>query len=123
MFKSPRDTHQINFIGRQLNYKQFLKETYELAIKKQFCHLLFNLDPKTFDVLQYCSNFNPRGSSILYLPSASAVIANVAEELKREKELCMLQQMLNTSDSKVGKIIETSRSKIIKFEFLLNNVN
>ena len=44
LFKSLRDTQQINFIGRQLKNTQYLKESYELAIRKQFGHLLIDLD-------------------------------------------------------------------------------
>ena len=124
-FNSPPDTPQINFIGQQLNNTQFLKESYELAIRKQFCHLLIDLDqhPKTSDVLRYCSNIVPPGPSIFYLPSAKAVITNLSDE--RKKELCMLRQMLDTSDSKVEKIMKTAPKKSIKFlcECLLNNVN
>ena len=83
MFKSPRDTQQINFIGRQLNNKQFLKENSKLAIRKQFGHLLIDLDPKKSDVLRYCSNIVPPGPSIFYLPSAKAVITNLNNERER----------------------------------------
>ena len=43
----------------------------------------------------------------------------------REKELCMLRQMLDTADSKVGKIMKTAPNNFIKFlcECLLNIVN
>ena len=40
LFKSPRDTQQTTFIGRQLNNSQFLKESYEMATKEPFRHLL-----------------------------------------------------------------------------------
>ena len=78
LFKSPRDTQQISFVGRQLNNSQFLKESYELASKKPFGHLLFDLDPKTSDVFRYCSNFVPPGPSISYLPSAKALITRLS---------------------------------------------
>ena len=83
LFKSPRDTQQINFIGRQLNNTQFLKESYEPAIRKQFGHLLIDLDPKTSDFVRYCSNIVPPGPSIFYLPSAKAVITNLTDERER----------------------------------------
>ena len=85
MFKSPRDLQQINFIVRQLNNTPFLKESYGLAIRKQFGHLLFDLDPKTSDVLRYCSNIVPQVPSIFYLPSAKAVINNLT--IEREKTM------------------------------------
>ena len=43
-------------------------------------HLLTDLDPKTFEVLCYCTNFVPPGPSVFYLPPAKAVITNLADE-------------------------------------------
>ena len=83
LFKSPRDVQQIGLIGRQLSNTQFLKESYELATKQPFGHLLIDLDPKTSDVLRYCSNIVPPGPSIFYLPSAKAVITNLTNETER----------------------------------------
>ena len=68
LFKSPRDIQQIVSIGQQLNNTQFLKNSYELAIKQPFGHLLIDLDPTTTEVLRYCSNIVPPGPSIFYLP-------------------------------------------------------
>ena len=83
LFKSPRDTKQINF-GRLLNNAQFLKKkSYEFATKEQFVHLLIDLDPKTSDVLRYGSNTVPQGPSIFYLPSAKAVITSLSDERER----------------------------------------
>ena len=59
LFKSTRDIQQIGFIGRQLNNTQFLEDSYELATKQPFGHLLIHLDPKTSEVLRYCSNIVP----------------------------------------------------------------
>ena len=53
------DTQQINFFGRQLNNAHFLEESFEIATNEPFCHLLIDLDPKTSDVLLYCSNIVP----------------------------------------------------------------
>ena len=83
LFKSPRDTQQTSFIGRQLNNAQFLEESYELATKEPFGLLLIDLDPKTSDVLRYCSNIVPPGPSIFYLPSAKAVITTLSDEKER----------------------------------------
>ena len=80
LFKSPQ---QITFIGGQLNKSQFLKESYELATKEPFGHLLIDLDPKTSDVLRYFSNIVPPGPSMFYLPSAKAVITNLSDERER----------------------------------------
>ena len=54
--------------------------SYELATKEPFGHLLIDLDPKTSDVLRYCSNIVPPGPSIFYLPSAKAVITSLDDE-------------------------------------------
>ena len=85
LFKSPRDTQQINFIGQHLNSTIFLKDIYELAIRKQFGHLLIDLDPKTSDVLRYCSNMVLTGPSFFYLQSAKAVTANLT--VRRERTM------------------------------------
>ena len=68
LFKSPRDIQQIGLIGRQINNTQFLKDSYELATKQPFGHLLIDLDPKTSDVLRYCSNIVPPGQSVFTFP-------------------------------------------------------
>ena len=46
LFKLPRDVQQIALIGRQLNNTQLLRESYELATKQLFDHLLIDLEPK-----------------------------------------------------------------------------
>ena len=81
LFKSPRDIQQIGLIGRQLSNTQFLKDRYELANKQPFGHLLIDLDSKTSDVLRYCSNIVPPGTSVFYLPPA--VITNLSNERER----------------------------------------
>ena len=47
LFKSRRDVQQITYVGKQLNNTNFLKESYELATKQPFGHLIIDLDPKT----------------------------------------------------------------------------
>ena len=83
LFKSPRDIQQITYIGKQLNNTSFLKESYELATKLPFGHLLIDLDPKTSDSLRYCSNIVQPGPTIFYLPSSKAVITNLTDERER----------------------------------------
>ena len=56
LLKSPREIQQITYIGKQLNNTSFLKESYKLATKLPFGHLLIDLDPKNSDSLLYCSN-------------------------------------------------------------------
>ena len=70
LFKSPRDIQQISYIRKQLNNTKFLKDSYDLATKQPFGHLLIDLDPKTTDSLRYCSNIVPpvQQFSICHLP-------------------------------------------------------
>ena len=70
LFRSPRDIQQINYVGKQLSNTNFLKDSYDLATKQPFGHLLIDLDPKTTNSLRYCSNFVPPGTkmSICRLP-------------------------------------------------------
>ena len=98
----------MGLIGRQLNNTQFLKESYELASKQPFGHLLIDLDPKTLDVLRYCSNIVPPGPSIFYLLSPKAVIIK-------------LRQMRQSSDLNLKKLIKTASKNFI--EFFVNVVN
>ena len=62
---------------------KFFKESYELATKLPFGHLLIDLDPKTSDSLSYCSNIVQPGPTIFYLPSSKAVITNLTDERER----------------------------------------
>ena len=43
-----------------------------MATEEPFGHLLIDLDPKTSDCLQYCSNFTEPGPTVFYLPSDKA---------------------------------------------------
>ena len=121
LFKSPRDVQQIGLIGRQLNNTQFLRESYELATKQPFGHLLNDLDPKTSDALRYSSNIVPPGPSIFYLPSAKAVITNLTDERERS----MYVSANATTNIKLKKLIKSATKKFIYFlcECFLNVVN
>ena len=83
LFKSPRDVLQIGSIGRPLNSTQFLRESYELAARQHFDHLLNDLDPKTSDGLLYPSIIVPPVPLIFYLAPAKPVITNLTDERKR----------------------------------------
>ena len=83
LFKSPRDIQQLDHLGRQLNAPKFLRQSYELATKDSFGHLLIDLDPRTSDCLRYCSNIIPPGPSIFYLPLDKAEATPITNE--REK--------------------------------------
>ena len=83
LFKSPRDVQQIAIIGRQLDNAKFLKESYDLAVKEPFGHLLIDINPNTSDSLRFCSNLVPPGPSIFYIPPAKAVVTAIDNEKER----------------------------------------
>ena len=45
LFKSPRDIQQLDHLGRQLSAPKFLRQSYGVATKDSFGHLLIDLDP------------------------------------------------------------------------------
>ena len=83
LFKSPRDIQQLDCLGRQLNENNFLRNSYQLATKDTFGHLLIDLDPRTSDCLRYCSNIRLPGPSVFYLPLHKAEVTPITNE--REK--------------------------------------
>ena len=85
LFKSPRDVQQVEFLGKQLNLTQFLKNCYEIATRETFGHLLIDLDSNTSDCLRFCSNITEPGPSVFYIPSDKADITHISNE--REKIL------------------------------------
>ena len=55
LFKSLRDIQQIEYLGKQLNCLQLLKDAYKLATAQPYGHLIIELDPKTSQSLQFSS--------------------------------------------------------------------
>ena len=122
LFKSHRDIQQISCIGKQLNNTNFLKDSYDLARKQPFGHLLIDLDPKTTDSLRYCSNIVPPGPTIFYLPSSNAVITHLTNE--RERHMYAEADARNAGKH-AKKFIKKSSNNFIKFlcECFLNVIN
>ena len=89
ILEASSESEQEFFPSREQPSQQAFSSTGERLIgskpirKKKFGHLLIDLDPKTSDVLRYCSNIVPPGPSIFYLPSAKAVITNLSDERER----------------------------------------
>ena len=83
LFKSPRDIQQLGPLGRQFNATKFIRQSYELATKDSFGHLLIDFDPRTKDCLRYGSNIISPGLSIFYLPLDKAEVTPIINE--REK--------------------------------------
>ena len=84
LFNSPRDVNQIDYLGKQLDCTTFLRHSYKKAIEEPFGHLLIDLDPKTSDILRYCSNITKPGPSIFYLPPSKAVVTPITNERERQ---------------------------------------
>ena len=55
IFQSLRDIQQMEYLGKQLNCLQLLRDAYKLATTQPFGHLIFDLDPKTSQVLRFSS--------------------------------------------------------------------
>ena len=72
LFKSPRDLQQIDRFGRQLKQLDFIREAYLRATTRPFGHLLVDFDPKTSDVLRFCSNIVAPQPTTFYIPSTTA---------------------------------------------------
>ena len=81
LFKSPRNLQQFDHLGRQLYAPKFLPQSYELATKDGFGHLLIDLEPQTSDCFRYCSNINLIFN--FFLPLDKAEVTPITSE--REK--------------------------------------
>ena len=53
LFKSLRDLQQIEYLRKQLNCLQLIKEAYKLATADSFGHLMVDLDPKNSQGLRF----------------------------------------------------------------------
>ena len=80
LFKSLRDIQQIEYLGKQLNCLQLLKDAYELATAEPYGHLIIDLDPKTSQGLQFASQIIGADPSIFYIPAQEAVITPITNE-------------------------------------------
>ena len=56
LFKSPTYLQQIDHFGTQLKQLDFSREAYQMATTDPFGHFLIDCNPKTSDVLRFCSN-------------------------------------------------------------------
>ena len=80
LFKSLRDIQQIEYLGKQLNCLQLLKDAYKLATAEPYGHLIIDLDPKTSQGLQFASQIIGPDPSIFYIPAQEAVITQITNE-------------------------------------------
>ena len=80
LFKSLRDIQQIEYLGKQLNCLQLLKDAYKLATAQTYGHLISDLDPKTSQGLGFFSQLIGPEPSVFYIPSEEAVITPIMNE-------------------------------------------
>ena len=69
LFKSLRVIQQIEYLGKQLNCLQLIKEAYKLATAEPYGHLVIDLDPKTSQGLRFSSKIIGPDPSIFYIPA------------------------------------------------------
>ena len=80
LFKSLRDIQQIEYLGKQLNCLQLIKEAYKLATAEPFGHLMIDLDTKTSQGLRFSSQLIGLDPSNFYISSTEAVITTITNE-------------------------------------------
>ena len=101
LFNSPRDTHQIEYLGRQLNKAVFLKEVYTDAVAEPHGHLLIDLDPKTSECLRFCSNIEGPGPTKFYLPSSQAKLQKLTMSEKKLHTFSLLEKLTSIQQQKL----------------------
>ena len=94
LFKSPRDVHQINVLGKQLGLDNSqLTYWYNQATSSPFGHLMIDLSPRTNDLLRFSSDSSSFPATF-YLPSSRARITQIDDrstELLYSQALSFLQ--------------------------------
>lgn len=66
LFKSPRDSNQIEFLGRQLGCRKLLLSAYLNATAEPYGHLLIDLDPRCHDYLRFASYVDGSSYSLFH---------------------------------------------------------
>ena len=78
LFKSLRDIQQIDYLGKQLNCLQLIKEAYKLANAEPFGHLIIDLHPKishrVYNLRHILLDLN------FYIHSEEAVVTPISNE-------------------------------------------
>ena len=91
-------------------FYSFLKENLQIATRKTFGRLLSDLDPKTFDCLQFCSTITQLGPSVFYVRSDKPYVTH----LLNDREKCfILKQMLLLSYPELRKFSHTSEENSV----------
>ena len=93
----------------------FFKESFELAIRKQFGYMLVEIDQNTFAILSHGSKIGRPGPSKFYLLSAQSVFTDLTDE--RERERSMYASAVARYIRLKKQLTETASSNFIKFLF------
>ena len=101
LFKSLRDIQQIEYLEKQLNCLQLIKEAYKLATAEPYGHLMIDLDPKTSQGLRFSSQLiAPDHSFFTFRPLKQSL-----QQLQMEKKhLLMLKQWANKRNENTAQI-------------------
>ena len=83
LFKTLRDIQQIEYLGKQLNCLQLLKDANKVATAQPYGHLIIDLDPKTSQGLRFSFQLIGPEPSIFYIPSEEAVVTPITNEKEK----------------------------------------
>ena len=73
LLRNPRDTTQVDCLGRQLGCRELLLSAYKRATQEQFGYLLIDLDPRLNEHLRLSSNILSK-PAIFFCSSSDKVI-------------------------------------------------
>ena len=76
LLRNPRDTNQIDYLGRQLGCRELLLNSYKRATQDEFGHLLIDLDPRLNENLRFSSNIVSK-PAIYYCNTSNSTAINI----------------------------------------------
>ena len=113
-YSNHRETYSKLFhFGRQLKQLDFIREAYQRATTRPFGHLLIDFDPKTSDVLRFCSNIVAPQPTTFYFPSSTAketILTNEREKFAYTAALARKQK-----EEGISRVIHDRDREQIKF--------
>ena len=85
LFKAMRDIQQIEYLGKQFNCLQLLKNAYKLATAQPYGHLIIDLDPKTSQGLRFSSQLIvPNHQFSIFLRRKLSL-----HQLRKKRRICL----------------------------------
>ena len=88
----------------------FIREAYQRATTRPFGNLLIDFDPKTSDVLRFCSNIVAPQLNTFYIPSSTAKETNEQEKIEYTEAL-----QENKKRKGISRVIHDCDREQIKF--------